>query len=33
MSTAFIIGNSTTKLDINLHDLVGKGKRYGYNAL
>ena len=33
MSTAFIIGNGPTRLDINLHDLVGKGKIYGCNAL
>ena len=33
MSTAFIIGNGPSRLDINLHDLVGKGKIYGCNAL
>ena len=33
MSTAFIIGNGPTRLDVNLHDLVGKGKIYGCNAL
>ena len=33
MSTAFIIGNGPTRVDINLHDLVGKGKIYGCNAL
>ena len=34
MSTAFIIGNGpSSRLDINLHDLVGKGKIYGCNAL
>ena len=33
MSTAFIIGNGPTRLNINLHDLVGKGKIYGCNAL
>ena len=33
MSTAFIIGNGPSRLPINLHDLVGKGKIYGCNAL
>ena len=33
MSTAFIIGNGPTRLGVNLHDLVGKGKIYGCNAL
>ena len=33
MSTAFIIGNGTSRLPINLNDLVGKGKIYGCNAL
>ena len=33
MSTAFIIGNGPSRLAINLHDLVGKGKIYGCNAL
>ncbi len=33
MSTAFIIGNGTSRTNINLNDLVGKGKIYGCNAL
>ena len=33
MSTAFIIGNGTTRKGIDLNDLVGKGELYGCNAL